>query len=107
MPTGVVYKAKSGPSTEPCETLYESVTLSVRVSVIVISRPTKLVRGINVTSDFRPPSVCISFPVKSILKRGIILRAPMCSIYVANHIHKKKLILQSKSLCVKNHIFFT
>ena len=62
MLTGVVYKTKSGPSTEPCETLYDSETLSVRVSVIVISRPTKLVRGINVTSDFRPPSVCISFP---------------------------------------------
>ena len=61
---GVVYKAKSGPSTEPCETLYESVTLSIRVSVIVIPRPTKLVRGINVTSDVRPPPVCISFPEK-------------------------------------------
>ena len=41
MLSGVVYKAKTGPSTEPCETLYESVTLSVRVSVIVIPRPTR------------------------------------------------------------------
>ena len=55
-----MYKSKSGPSTEPCEALY--ITISVRVSVIVIPRPTKLVRGINVTSDVRPPPVCISFP---------------------------------------------
>ena len=46
-----MYKAKSGPSAESCEALYESVTLSVRVSVMVIPRPTKLGRGINVTSD--------------------------------------------------------
>ena len=58
----VVFEAKRGPSTEPCETLYDSVTLSVRVSVIVITRPTKLVWGINVTLDVRPPPVCISFP---------------------------------------------
>ena len=59
------YSAKwcsvSGPSTENCETLYNYVTLSVRVSIIVIPRPTKLVRGINVTWDVRPPPVCISF----------------------------------------------
>ena len=58
-----MYKAKSsGPSTEPCEALYESVTLSVRVSVVFIPRPTKMIRGTNVTWDVRPPSVCISFP---------------------------------------------
>ena len=39
MLSGVVYKAKSGPNTEPCEILYESVTLSVRLSVIFIPRP--------------------------------------------------------------------
>ena len=33
--SGVVYKVKStGPSTEPCGTPYESVTLSDRVSLI-------------------------------------------------------------------------
>ena len=34
--SGVVYKVKrsTGPSTEPCKTLYESVTLPDRVSLI-------------------------------------------------------------------------
>ena len=33
--SGLVYKVKiTGPSTEPCGTLYESVTLSDRVSLI-------------------------------------------------------------------------
>ena len=39
----------------------------------------------------------LDYPVKSILKRGIILRAPMCSTYVLQIIFKKKMILQSKS----------
>ena len=39
----------------------------------------------------------LDYPVKSILKRGIILRAPMCSLYVLQIIFKKKMILQSKS----------
>ena len=39
----------------------------------------------------------LDYPVKSILKRGIILRAPMCSSYMLQIIFKKKMILQSPS----------
>ena len=48
----------------------------------------------------------LDYPVKGILKRGIILRAPMCSSYVLQIIFKKKVILQSKSpsfMCRKSY----
>ena len=39
----------------------------------------------------------LDYPVKSILKRGNILRAPLRSAYVLQIIFKKKMILQLKS----------
>ena len=39
----------------------------------------------------------LDYPVKSILKQGIILRAPMCSSYMLQIIFKNKMILQSPS----------
>ena len=48
----------------------------------------------------------LDYAVKSILKRGIILRAPMCTSYMLQIIFKKKMILRSKSpsfMCLKSY----